>query len=118
MLKKSLVLGVLAAMAMAPAAFAGDQVQGNSTVTTINAGSVGNGNRTNIDNRTNVEQSQSKYQSHSRGRHHSRKCRLSGNQVQGNVTDTAIAVGNVGNRNRTRINNVTNVSQAQSAACY
>jgi hypothetical protein len=110
MLKKSLVLGVLAALAMAPAAFAGDQVQGNTTVTEINAGSVGNRNRTNIDNRTNVGQYQSKYQS--------RKCRHSGNQVQGNVTDTVIAAGNVGNRNRTRINNVTNVSQAQSAGCY
>ncbi|TWH44158.1 hypothetical protein [Dulcicalothrix desertica] len=39
-------------------------------------------------------------------------------KTQGNVTDTAINTGVVGNRNNTRINNVTNVSQAQSAACY
>ncbi|BDA74323.1 hypothetical protein RIVM261_044340 [Rivularia sp. IAM M-261] len=115
MLKKSLVLGVLAAMTLAPAAFAG-QTQGNSTVTTIEAGVVGNGNRTNINNRTNVGQSQTKYESR-RVRRHSYKC-PGGSQVQGNVTDTAINTGVVGNRNNTRINNVTNVRQAQSAACY
>ncbi|RUT08821.1 hypothetical protein DSM106972_008760 [Dulcicalothrix desertica PCC 7102] len=115
MLKKSLVLGVLAAMTLAPAAFAG-QTQGNSTVTTIEAGVVGNGNRTNIKNGTNVHQSQSKYETR-RVRRHRSKC-PGGSQTQGNVTDTAINTGVVGNRNNTRINNVTNVSQAQSAACY
>ncbi|BAZ08305.1 hypothetical protein NIES4071_01100 [Calothrix sp. NIES-4071] len=115
MLKKSLVLGLLAAFTMAPAAFAGSQTQGNSTVTTIDAGSVGYGNRTNINNRTNVDQSQSSYES-GRGRRHSRKCNT-GSQVQGNVTDTAISVGNVGNRNNARINNTTNVNQGQSAVC-
>ncbi|MBW4598403.1 MAG: hypothetical protein KME29_02005 [Calothrix sp. FI2-JRJ7] len=116
MLKKSLVLGVLAAMTMAPAAFAGSQTQGNSTVTTIEAGVVGNGNRTNIKNGTNVNQSQSKYESR-RVKRHTRKC-AGGSQTQGNVTDTAINAGVVGNRNNTRVRNVTNVNQGQSAACY
>ncbi|OKH33542.1 hypothetical protein NIES2101_39805 [Calothrix sp. HK-06] len=115
MLKKSLVLGLLAAMTLAPAAFAG-QTQGNSTVTTIEAGVVGNRNTTNIKNGTNVNQSQSKYESR-RVKRHTRKC-AGGSQTQGNVTDTAINAGVVGNRNNTRINNVTNVRQAQSAACY
>ncbi len=115
MLKRSLVLGVLAAMTLAPAAFAG-QTQGNSTVTTIEAGSVGNGNRTNINYRTNVNQSHSNYEA-SRVILHTRMC-AAGSQTQGNVTDTAINTGVVGNRNNTRINNVTNVRQAQSAACY
>ncbi|BAZ08307.1 hypothetical protein NIES4071_01120 [Calothrix sp. NIES-4071] len=114
MLKKSLVLGLLAAFTMAPAAFAGSQTQGNSTVTTIDAGSVGNGNRTTINNGTYVNQSQSSYES-GRGRRY-RKCNT-GSQVQGNVTDTAISVGHVGNRNRARINNITNVNQGQSAVC-
>ena len=117
MLKKSLVLGVLAAMTMAPAAFAGDQVQGNTTVNEINAGNVGHGNRTNINNRTDVNQSQSKYKS-GHGRRHVRKCRPSGNQTQGNVTDNIISAGNVGNGNRTRISNRTDVNQVQSAACH
>ncbi|OKH33543.1 hypothetical protein NIES2101_39810 [Calothrix sp. HK-06] len=116
MLKKSLILGVLAAMTMAPAAFAGSQTQGNSTVTTIDAGVVGNRNNSTINNRTNVNQSQSKYEAR-RVRRHSNKC-PGGSQTQGNVTDTAINTGVVGNRNNTRINNVTNVRQAQSAACY
>lgn len=116
MLKKSLVLGVLAAMTMAPAAFANDQVQGNTTVTDINVGVVGNANRTSVDNTTNVGQYQSKYESR-RGKYYRSKC-SGGNQVQGNVTDTAINAGVVGNRNNTRVRNVTNVSQAQSAACY
>ncbi|OKH33544.1 hypothetical protein NIES2101_39815 [Calothrix sp. HK-06] len=116
MLKKSLVLGVLAAMTMAPAAFAGDQVQGNSTYTNINAGSVGHGNSTYVDNTTNVGQYQNKYES-GRGRHHRNKC-SGGSQTQGNVTDTAINAGVVGNYNRTRVLNETNVNQGQSAACY
>ncbi|OKH33541.1 hypothetical protein NIES2101_39800 [Calothrix sp. HK-06] len=116
MLKKSLVLGVLAAMTMAPAAFANDQVQGNTTVTDINVGVVGNGNRTDVDNTTNVGQYQTKYES--RGSRYHRSCRPSGNQVQGNVTDTAISTGVVGNYNGTRVSNVTNVNQVQSAGCY
>ncbi|MBF2067578.1 MAG: hypothetical protein IGS39_24645 [Calothrix sp. C42_A2020_038] len=116
MLKKSLILGALAALTMAPAAFAGQQVQGNTTVTNISAGSVGNGNRTNINNTTNVGQHQGSYKAHPY-RRHARKC-ATGSQVQGNVTDTSIAVGNVGNRNRTNVNNVTNVNQTQSAVCY
>lgn len=117
MLKKSLVLGVLAAMTMAPAAFANDSVQGNTTVTDINVGVVGNGNRTSVDNITNVGQYQTKYESGS-GRHHRRSCRPSGNLVQGNTTDTVISTGVVGNYNRTRVANVTNVNQGQTAACY
>ncbi|BDA74319.1 hypothetical protein RIVM261_044330 [Rivularia sp. IAM M-261] len=116
MLKKSLVLGVLAAMTLAPAAFANDQVQGNSTYTNINAGSVGHGNSSYIDNTTNVGQYQDKYESR-RGRHHRNKC-SGGSQTQGNVTDTAINAGVVGNYNRTRVSNETNISQVQSAACY
>lgn len=118
MLKKSLVLGVLAAMTMAPAAFANDQVQGNTTVTDINVGVVGNGNRTNVDNTTNVGQYQTKYESRRGSRYNRRSCRPSGNQVQGNVTDTAISTGVVGNYNRSRVSNVTNVNQVQSAGCY
>jgi hypothetical protein len=116
MLKKSLVIGLLAAMTMAPAAFAQNQVQGNTTVTEINAGSSGNRNRTNINNRTDINQSQSQYKS-SYGRRHTNKCRP-GSQTQGNVTDTVISAGNVGNGNRTRISNDTVVNQYQSAACY
>ncbi len=116
MLKKSLVLGVLAAMTMAPAAFAGNQVQGNSTVNTIDVGVVGNRNNTNINNRTNVNQSQSKYEAR-RFRRHSYKC-AGGSQTQGNVTDTAINAGVVGNRNNTSVRNTTNVNQRQSATCY
>jgi hypothetical protein len=117
MLKKSLVLGVLAAMAMAPAAFAGNQVQGNTTVNDISVGNSGNGNRTNINNRTGVNQYQGSYES-GRGRRHRHSTCRTGSQTQGNVTDNVISVGNVGNRNRNRINNVTNVNQSQSASCY
>ncbi|BAZ08308.1 hypothetical protein NIES4071_01130 [Calothrix sp. NIES-4071] len=116
MLKKSLVIGLLAVMAMAPAAFADDQIQGNTTVTTIEAGSVGNGNRSIIDNVTNVGQYQSKYE-YRRGRRHRSQC-SGGNQVQGNTTDTVISAGNVGNYNRTRVSNQTNVNQSQFTACY
>jgi opacity protein-like surface antigen len=105
MLKKSLALGVLAAFAMAPAAFANDQVQGNVTNTNINAGNVGNGNVTGISNSTDVFQNQSKYGSPFYG--------SGGNQVQGNGTYTGIGAGNVGHGNVTGINNETKVNQNQ-----
>jgi hypothetical protein len=59
MLNKSLALGILAAFAMAPAAFAG-QLQANETNTNINAGNVGNGNVIGITNNTSVRQTQGK----------------------------------------------------------
>jgi hypothetical protein len=108
MLKKSLALGVLAAFAMAPSAFA-DQVQGNRTDTVINAGNVGNGNVIGITNDTKVHQNQSKYGSPFYG---------SGNQVQGNGTSTGIGAGNVGYGNTTGINNSTKVDQNQNSGVY
>ncbi|MEA5572522.1 hypothetical protein [Calothrix sp. UHCC 0171] len=112
MLNKSLALGVLAAFAMAPAAFAGDQVQGNVTNTQINAGNVGSGNVTGITNSTGTNQSQAKFGG--------RWCRTSGNQVQGNATNTGISAGNVGVGNVTGISNSTGTNQSQVAGsgCY
>jgi hypothetical protein len=111
MLRKSLALGILAAFAMAPAAFA-NQVQGNSTTTVINAGNVGTGNVTGITNITKVGQSQSKFGNS--------WCGVPGGQTQGNVTNTAIAAGNVGIDNVTGIVNTTNINQRQvaSSGCY
>jgi hypothetical protein len=105
MLKKSLILGLLTAIAIAPAAFAGEQTQGDSGVTNIDATNVGKGNRIRIINKTYVIKSQRR----------ARKllCQSPSNQTQGNATNTAIAATNVGNRNRIKINNVTNVVQGQ-----
>jgi opacity protein-like surface antigen len=105
MLKKSLALGVLAAFAMVPSAFANDQVQGNVTNTNIGASNVGVGNTTGISNSTDVFQNQSKYGSPFYG--------SGGNQVQGNGTNTGIGAGNVGYGNTTGITNNTNVNQNQ-----
>ncbi len=112
MLNKSLALGVLAAFAMAPAAFAGDQVQGNSSSTFINSGNTGTGNVTGITNRNDVNQNQSKFGSS--------WCGASGNQIQGNVANTGISAGNVGYGNVTGISNGTSTSQGQYAGsgCY
>jgi hypothetical protein len=107
MLKKSFALGLLAAFAMAPAAFAGQQVQGNVTNTVIRAGNVGEGNVTGITNTTNVRQTQGK-----KGNYW---CGGSGDQIQGNATNTAIAAANVGLGNVTGITNATNVRQRQAA---
>jgi hypothetical protein len=109
MLKKSLILGVLAAFAMAPVAFAGQQVQGDTGSTNINASNVGKGNRIRIINRTYVIRSQRRAKK--------LLCQSPTNQAQGNATDTNIAAANVGNRNRIKITNVTNVVQGQSAEC-
>ncbi|MEA5572521.1 hypothetical protein [Calothrix sp. UHCC 0171] len=111
MLKKSLALGVLAALAMAPAAFA-DQVQGNVTNTSIGASNFGSGNVTGITNSTGTNQSQAKFGG--------RWCRTSGNQVQGNATNTGISAGNVGVGNVTGISNSTGTNQSQVAGsgCY
>ncbi len=110
MLNKSLALGILAAFAMAPAAFAG-QLQANETNTNINAGNVGNNNVIGITNNTKVGQGQGKK---SHGRYW---CGGSNSpQVQANVTNTAISAGNVGNYNVVGINNNTKVRQRQVAA--
>jgi hypothetical protein len=108
MFNKSLALGILAAFALAPAAFAG-QVQGNETNTNINAGNVGNGNVIGITNNTSVHQVQGK-----KARHRYSYCP---EQVQGNVTNTAISAGNVGHGNVIGINNGTKVRQRQVARC-
>ncbi|BAZ42643.1 hypothetical protein NIES4101_86120 [Calothrix sp. NIES-4101] len=107
MFNKSLALGVLAAFAMAPAAFAGDQVQGNVTNTSIGASNFGSGNVTGITNNTGTSQNQAKFGG--------RWCRNSGNQIQGNATNTAISAGNVGYGNVTGISNSTGTSQNQFA---
>ncbi|NJL64748.1 MAG: hypothetical protein HC903_26730 [Methylacidiphilales bacterium] len=108
MLNKSLALAVFAAFAIAPAAFAGDQVQGNQTNTSIGASNVGVGNVTGITNNTDVFQNQSKYGSPFYGSG-------TGNQVQGNGTNTGIGAGNNGYGNVTGITNGTSVNQNQSS---
>jgi hypothetical protein len=110
MLKKSFALGLLAAFALAPAAFA-SQTQGNVTNTVIRAGNVGEGNVTGITNSTSVRQTQGK-----RGNYW---CN-STPQVQGNATNTTIAASNLGIANVTGITNTTNVRQRQAAkaGCY
>jgi hypothetical protein len=110
MFNKSLALGLLAAFAMAPAAFAGDQVQGNETNTVINSGNVGEGNVTGITNSTSVRQTQGK-----KGQNSYWCGDFSGPQVQGNATNTAISAGNVGIGNVTGITNATKVRQRQVA---
>jgi hypothetical protein len=108
MLNKSLALGILAAFAMAPAAFAG-QVQGNETNTNINAGNVGNNNVIGITNNTKVGQG-----TKSHGRYW---CSGSNSpQVQGNATNTFISAGNVGHGNVVGIKNKTKVTQRLVAA--
>jgi hypothetical protein len=109
MLKKSFALGLLAAFALAPAAFAGSQTQGNVTNTVIRAGNVGEGNVTGITNSTSVRQTQGK-----KGQN-SYWCSGSAAQVQGNATNTAIAASNVGIANVTGITNATKVRQRQAA---
>jgi hypothetical protein len=110
MLKKSLVLGVLAAFAMAPVAFAGEQVIGDTGNTNISASNIGKNNRIRIINKTYVIRSQRRAKK--------LLCQSPSNQTQGNQNDTKIAASNVGNGNRIRINNITNVVQNQSAECY
>jgi hypothetical protein len=109
MFNKSLALGLLAAFALAPAAFAG-QVQGNETNTVINSGNVGEGNVTGITNSTSVRQTQGKKDSGYYWCNGS-----SGPQVQGNATNTAISAGNVGIGNVAGIVNETKVRQRQVA---
>jgi hypothetical protein len=108
MLKKSFALGLLAAFALAPAAFAG-QTQGNVTNTVIKAGNVGEGNVTGITNTTSIRQNASK-----KGNYW---CGGSTPQVQGNATNTAIAAANVGLGNVVGINNTAKVSQVAKAGC-
>jgi hypothetical protein len=110
MLKKSFALGLLAAFALAPAAFAGEQVQGNETNTVIRAGNVGEGNVTGITNSTSVRQTQGK-----KGQNSYWCGSSSAPQVQGNATNTAISAGNVGIGNVAGIVNETKVRQRQVA---
>ncbi|MBF2066732.1 MAG: hypothetical protein IGS39_20290 [Calothrix sp. C42_A2020_038] len=107
MLKKSFAFGVLAVMAMAPAAFA-DQVQGNTSSTQITTGNVGTGNVSGINNSTYTGQFQ--------GKTSSPFC-VTGNQVQGNVANTGISAGNVGLGNVSGISNSTGTTQSQNANC-
>ncbi|PAX59628.1 hypothetical protein [Brunnivagina elsteri] len=106
MLKKSLALGVLAAFAMAPAAFA-NQVQGNVSNTNITSGNFGVGNVSGISNHTNTDQYQGKYINP--------YC-VTGKQIQGNAGNTGIVANNVGYGNVTGISNGTNASQSQYAS--
>ena len=106
MLKKSFALGLLAAFAMTPAAFAGDQVQGNVSNTNITSGNFGVGNVSGISNSTYTDQYQGKYVN---------PFCVTGNQIQGNGTNTGISASNVGYGNVTGISNGTNTSQNQYA---
>lgn len=107
MFKKSFAIGVLAAMVMAPAAFA-DQVQNNSSGTQINAGNAGVGNTNGVVSNTSSGQFQNQYKS---------PFCSTGNQVQGNVAGTAIASGNVGFGNVSGVNANTGNGQTQTASC-
>jgi hypothetical protein len=110
MLKKSLIIGILAAFAMAPVAFAGEQqVQGDNSNTNINASNVGRGNKIRIINKTYVIRSQRRAKK--------LLCQTPSNQAQGNTGNTNIAAANVGNRNRINITNINKVVQGQSAEC-
>ncbi len=110
MLKKSLVLGLLASIFIMPTAFAGSQTQGDSGNTNIEASNVGKGNRIRIINRTYVIKSQGR-------RARKLLCQSPSDQTQGSVSNVAIAASNVGNRNRIKINNVNTVVQGQSVDC-
>ncbi|BAZ08309.1 hypothetical protein NIES4071_01140 [Calothrix sp. NIES-4071] len=109
MLKKSLVIGILAAFAMAPVAFAGEQVQGDTGNTNINANNVGRNNKIRVINKTYVIRSQRRAKK--------LLCQAPSNQTQANVGDTNINAINQGNRNRIKITNINNVVQGQSVDC-
>jgi hypothetical protein len=109
MLKKSLILGILAAFAMAPIAFAGEQVTSDTGNTNISASNVGKNNRIRIINKTYIIRSQRRAKK--------LLCQSPSNQTQRNENNTKIAASNVGNRNRIKITNVVNVVQEQSAGC-
>ncbi|BAZ05726.1 hypothetical protein [Calothrix sp. NIES-3974] len=107
MFKKSFAIGILAAMAIAPAALA-DQVQGNQSSTQITTGNNGVGNVNGVVSNTNSGQYQDKY--------NNPFC-ASGNQVQGNVAGTGIAAGNIGFGNVSGVNANTSNGQTQVASC-
>lgn len=109
MLKKSLVLGALAAIAMAPAAFA-NQVQSNGSSTKIITGNTGVGNVNGVVSNTHSNQRQSKFKSPF--------CYASGNQIQSNGSATGIVSGNSGYNNVSGVNANTSNGQAQRSACY
>lgn len=107
MLKKSFVLGLLAAQAMAPAAFA-DQIQGNTSNIQITSGNVGARNVTGIDSSTYTDQYQGK---------NSNPFCARGNQIQGNAANTGISNANVGFGNISGVSNSTLTRQSQNANC-
>jgi hypothetical protein len=110
MFKKSLVLGLLAAMAITPAAFAGDQVQGDSNNANINATNIGKKNSIRVINKTYVIKSQRRAKK--------LLCQApTGNQTQGSANDGKINATNIGNRNRIKITNINTVQQGQSVDC-
>lgn len=109
MFKKSLILGILAAFAMAPVAFAREQVQGDTGNTNINASNVGRNNKIRIINRTIVIRSQRRAKK--------LLCQTPTNQTQGGANDTNISAANNGNRNRIKIINTNVVQGQQAAAC-
>lgn len=108
MLKKSFALGALTALAMAPAAFAQDQIQGSNTSTQITNGNVGTGNVSGIDSSTYTDQHQSK---------NSNPFCKTGNQVQGSLANTGIITQVVGLRNVSSISNLGGTNQRQNANC-
>lgn len=108
MLKKSFANGVLVALAMAPAAFAQDQIQGINTSTQITNGNVGTRNVSDINSSTYTDQHQSK--------NSNPFCRT-GNQVQGSAANTNISTALVGLRNVSTISNSAGTSQRQNANC-
>lgn len=107
MLKKSFAVGVLAILAMAPAAKAG-QIQDNSSNIRITSGSVGTRNVSDIDSSTYTDQYQ--------GKNSNRFC-TTRNQIQGNRGNIGISNGNVGFSNVSSVSNSTFTRQNQNANC-
>jgi hypothetical protein len=109
MLKKALILGVLATFAMAPVAFAGEQVQGDTVNTNINASNNGRNNKIRIINKTVVIRSQRRAKK--------LLCQAPTNQTQASAGNTNINAVNQGNRNRIKITNISNIIQGQAVDC-
>ncbi|BAZ17298.1 hypothetical protein NIES4071_91760 [Calothrix sp. NIES-4071] len=108
MLKKSFALGMVAALAMAPAALAQGQVQRSNSRTQITNGNFGTGSVSGIDSSTYTDQHQRK---------NSNLFCATGNQTQASTANTDISNGNVGFRNVSGISNSTLTSQRQNANC-
>ncbi|RUT07893.1 hypothetical protein DSM106972_021530 [Dulcicalothrix desertica PCC 7102] len=107
MLKKSFAVGVLAALAMAPVAQAG-QTQANSSNMRITSGSLGTRNVSDIDSSTYTDQYQ--------GKNSNRFC-ATRNQIQGNRENVSISNGNVGFGNDSSVSNSAFTRQRQNANC-